>query len=384
MFLLIGLILFIVSFFEIFLNKKNNIFFLLLSIVLIFFLCFRFGQGTDYFGYYWLYEQVGSFTTELFNLNVHGEIIWRLVESVFKQFGLSFEMFVFFISFITIVATIKLINNKSPYKVFSLFLLYPTFYLTYYFSGFRQGLVIAIFIGVGLELLIKRKYLYYSLLFLVMSFIHTSAFLLLLLPFIINIKKIGLAKCFSLVFIGFIFITISGLGTHLYSSIISGISVMDFRISFFGLLNRFIMFFIILFLYKKSLSNFNDDEKILEYVNLLWNIYRFGFIIVCFLFFTSTFSQRMTAPLKAVEIILLPILIDKTRLNARKIRKDVFSLVVVCLSILCVETYKNVNSFLVQGGYYSWVTPYNLPFVTIFNKDDIYEYRNTNLMDLID
>lgn len=384
MFLLVGIILFIFSFFEINLNKKNNFIYLILSILLLFLLCFRFGQGTDYFGYYYLYNQIDTFVSELSNFSVHGEVIWRLLQSLFKQFELSFELFVFLISFITINLTLFIINKKSPYKILSLFLLYPTFYLTYYFSGFRQGLVIASFLAIGLELLYRRKYLLYSMLFLFMSFIHTSAFLLLLIPFIINIKKIGIKKCVFLIFAGISFLLITGLGTHLYASIISGANVIDFRFSFFGLLNRFIMFFIILYLYKKSLVKVNDDEKTCEYIKLLWDIYKIGFLIVCILFFTSTFSQRLTAPLKAVEIILLPILINNANFNIKKIRKDVFSLAIVCLAILCVETYKNISSFLVQGGYYSWVTPYNASVVTIFNKDDIYKYRNTSLMYLID
>lgn len=122
----------------------------------------------------------------------------------------------------------------------------------------------------------------------------------------------------------------------------------------------------------------------MDYVKLLCNIYKIGFIIVCILFFTSPFAQRMTAPLKAVEIILIPNLLKIVNPNIGKIKKSIFSLIVICFALLFMETYKNINSFLLQGKYFDWVTPYNVPIVTVFNKDDIYKYRNTYLMNLFD
>lgn len=163
-------------------------------------------------------------------------------------------MFVFFISFITMFVTLRLIKNHSPYKILSLFILYPSYYLTYFFSGFRQGLVISIFIGIGIDMLYKRKYLRYCLLILLLSLIYTSAILLLIIPFILKFKNIGFGKSILFVIIGILFVYFFGMWNHLYSSLLSGISVIDFKVSVFGLLNRFIMFFVIYVLYNKSLE----------------------------------------------------------------------------------------------------------------------------------
>lgn len=384
MFLLIGFALFVFSLFDLFSKKKVSMPFVFSSLILLFIICFRYGQGTDYFGYYWLYNQVGTLSEELTNFSVHGELLWRLIESLFKQMNIDFPIFAGIVGFITMVFTLLVIKKRSPYKVLSLFLLYPTFYLTYYLSGIRQGIVISSFLFLGIELLYEEKFIKYFIFTLFLSLIHTSAILLLMLPFLVKYKKINLKKSFPFLLIIILIVFLSGSWKFIYSSVIAGANVIDIRISILGLFDRFIMFFIVCYLYSKSKKHNNIDSELKTYSDMLWKIYKIGFIIVCLLFFTSTFSQRMTAPLKVVEILLIPILIKNLHPNIGQIKKDAFAFISIFLIILSIETYKNIAAFLSQGKYYNWVKPHNVPIVTIFNKDDIKKYRSTQLMELID
>lgn len=384
MFLLIGFALFVFSLFDLFSKKKVSMPFVFSSLILLFIICFRYGQGTDYFGYYWLYNQVGTLPEELTNFSVHGELLWRLIESLFKQMNIDFPIFAGIVGFITMVFTLLVIKKRSPYKVLSLFLLYPTFYLTYYLSGIRQGIVISSFLFLGIELLYEEKFIKYFIFTLFLSLIHTSAILLLMLPFLVKYKKINLKKSFPFLLIIILIVFLSGSWKFIYSSVIAGANVIDIRISILGLFDRFIMFFIVCYLYSKSKKHNNIDNELKTYSDMLWKIYKISFIIVCLLFFTSTFSQRMTAPLKVVEVLLIPILIKNLHPNIGQIKRDAFAFISIFLIILSIETYKNIAAFLSQGKYYNWVKPHNAPIVTIFNKDDIKKYRSTQLMELID
>ena len=82
----------------------------------------------------------------------------------------------------------RAIMKYSPYKLFSLLLVYPTIYLTYFFSAIRQGIVIAFFLGFMLEWIFTDKWLKYVVSCLVLATFHSSALVLLPLVFI---KKIN-------------------------------------------------------------------------------------------------------------------------------------------------------------------------------------------------
>ena len=47
---------------------------------------------------------------------------------------------------------------------------------------------------------------------------------------------------------------------------------------------------------------------------------------------------------------------------------------VLVILMLNVETIKNIDSYITQGNYYSWVNPLNYPYSSIFNKDYVRRY----------
>ena len=103
----------------------------------------------------------------------------------------------------------------------------------------------------------------------------------------------------------------------------------------------------------------------------------------------------MTMPLKAIEILLIPIEINLFISNKRKERTLIVDRIisnkkviyVFCctflISVPIVETVKNINSYINQGNYYSDVNVLSYPYISIFNKDKLYEYRSKSMHETI-
>jgi hypothetical protein len=106
--------------------------------------------------------------------------------------------------------------------------------------------------------------------------------------------------------------------------------------------------------------------------------------------FSSIISQRLTMPMKAVEILLIPLEISLI-LSQKKItlssklfnnkRVSFKSITVLCmvLIVLCtvsnVEFVKNIASYLVQSSYFTEIGVYEYPYLNVFNRSQIFKYR---------
>ena len=129
----------------------------------------------------------------------------------------------------------------------------------------------------------------------------------------------------------------------------------------------------------------NCKKNEVQYESFLYYMYMTGLIIYIVFSFAGTLSQRMTMPLKSIEVLLIPIQLSQIsilrnnniQINMLKIR---FSSVVIMIipliivAVMNVELIKNINSYIVQGNYYEWVNPINYPYVSVFNKDIIFDY----------
>lgn len=190
MYLMIGFILTILSIGEMANKvpyKKKGV--ILLTICLTLFLALRYGQGTDYYGYYLQYRWVEGTASLLVNSLHHGELGWYMLLVIFNRLGFSYELFIALLSVTMMLLIYRTIKRYSPYGIISLLIFYPTFFLTYCFSAIRQGLVMCLFIGFGLEFLLNRKYLKYYILVFILCFFHKSAIVLAILPIVLKFRK---------------------------------------------------------------------------------------------------------------------------------------------------------------------------------------------------
>lgn len=381
MYIIIMLLLTILSIKEI--NNKSHfdkLSFIVLFLILTFILTIRYGQGTDYYAYYLQYSNINKYSDFFNNELVHGEIGWYMSMLFFKKLGLGFEHYIFILSLIMMTSIYKSITRYSPYGIFSLVLFYPTYYLTYCFSAIRQGLVMSLFLGYGVTKLIEKKYLSYYILIVLLSLIHRSAIILLILPIVLKFRQYKLEKYYFTIM--FIILIMNQLGISRDLLIEQGISTyLDFTISANAIIVRGILFYIIYKLYNftKSIEGYNNRS-----IETMYYIYFIGFLIFGSISLTSTLSQRLTMPFKSIEILLLPMLIK----NVKELRSEstfnltiikvgnirILASVTLILLFMNIECIKNLYSYIYQGGYYSWVNPLNYPLSTIFNKSNIENY----------
>ena len=379
MYLLIGVILSFFSVIEL-ANKgqvSDKLFkacWLLMTIVL----CFRFGQGTDYFGYWWHYNSIEVSGSYIVNQLGHGELGWYMLSLFFVKLRLPFTFFVGFIGLLSMVLIYIAINKHANNKILCLLLFYPEAYLTYCCSGMRQGLVLCFFLAFMIDMLLKKQYIrYYILSFLMMQF-HVASIVLLVVPLFVQMKiKVSpiwlvLAPIFSVVLYA------SGMVASMTSSVGSSDKYAEGAFSFLGLILRVVLFCIIYIMYKPDV-----DKK----TDIMFDIYHCGFLIYLALFLSSILSQRLTLPLKSVEIILIPTLIYANPAYLKRKIKSIkpkfawlsFSIIV----IMVVMFTKNLNSYIKQGNYPENMTILSYPYVSIFNTEEIYKYRYVRFSDTL-
>lgn len=356
----------------IFFNEKKKIadeVYKILLILLWVMLALRYGQGTDYFGYYFIHSRNQTFFEAIYNSHqTHSEVGFRILCWIFKD---NFTYLIIFISTIEMIMLHRFINLYSTNRRLSLLLVYPTIYLTYFFSAIREGLVISIFVGLMIDCIDKKKYKTYCLLAMLCCTIHTVSVLLFIVPLI---DKINTKKMIHIAWIAFAFGIISWV-FRFYSFIryipVIGkmINISSPQMSVTALLERLIMFILVIFMFSGYEND--DDQKI----KILFNIYSLGIICYFLLLSFPLVSSRSAILFKVVEIVLLPILYSNSSIK----QKDKQIVILIAVIISLVMTVKNINSYISQGYYNSDINALTYPYVSIFEKDDIWKYRSSNI-----
>ena len=330
-------------------DKRHYLFyaaFLFLTIAI----CLRYGQGTDYFGY-----------MNVFLKRDHGEIGYTILQDVFGALGLPFELLAAVIALFQMLCIQRGIMKYSPYKLFSLLLMYPTIYLTYFFSAIRQGIVIAFFLGFMLEWLFEDKWLKYVIACIILATFHSSA--LVLLPLVI-IKKIdnkmlwgGLGAA-ALIGILLFFIPAEWLSFIKIGAVQYHIQAIE--LSPLGLAERTVMFVMITYFYHKTRRNIQIISE--EQLRILYRIYFCGYILAVLFFPWQLLSSRMGAAMKAVELILIPVF----ACEEKQIRKYI---VFFMTAYVLLMTTKNIQSYINQNNYegYNVIT---YPYYSIWDKEE--------------
>lgn len=373
-----------------FIKKQNNTLYKCIWLLLTIVLVIRYGQGTDYVEYEKMYKYILVTDSLYSNSLAHGEYGWYLLMSLSKRIGMEFEGFIALIGIIMMVMIYKTINRYSNNPIFSLCLLYPTYYLTYFFSAMRQGLAMSLFIYYGLKFLEEKRYINYIFLVLCLSQIHTASLILLVIPICYVLLKLNKVIFVLLSCIITACLYSVGMFSHIMQQYSTSYSEID--ISYLAIALRVIVFVIISFQHyiiwnTISLSIINHKKQTEKF---LYSIYIIGFLIFIALSPFATLSQRVTMPFKAIEFILIPLqiyIINELK-NSRGLgvsiltiklfnKKRIMALSLLLIIILNVEFVKNIYSYIDQGGYYKWVDFVDYPYITVFNKEDISIYTNT-------
>ena len=208
---------------------------------------------------------------------------------------------------------------------------------------------------------------------------HAASVVLLVVPLFLEMKiKVSpiwlvFAPSFSVV------LYTSGLVAIMASETGGSVDYAKGAFSLLGLLLRVVLFFIVYEMYKPCV-----DKK----TDLMFNVYYCGFLVYLVLFLASTLSQRLTVPLKSVEFLLIPILLyfnpAYLQRSIKSLKPKFDRLAMAIIMIMVVMFTKNLNSYISQGGYTEGTTIFNFPYVTVFNAQEIYRYREDVFWDTLE
>ncbi|MEZ4358516.1 MAG: EpsG family protein [Eubacteriales bacterium] len=354
-------------------NDKKHISFKLLVLILLVFAFLRYGVGTDYFSYNFLYDRLNpSLFLELTQGVDNQEIGFRLFGSLLKGIGFSYQFYLIIIAFINIFFISLTCSKYSKNPTFSLLIYYSFYYLVWTFSGLRQGIVIAIGVYYLLEYIQKNKHLRFLLIVLLLTTIHLSALILIPLYFAskINFKKKTLliillsSLAFAMIPWGnilknFIWIPfISRIILYIDTSTFSLTRLLDFQS-----IGRFV-FLIIIFFYYDSYARQNEVSK------KILNIY----IISMILYFVFKFSELTAARLSIYGKILDMIILANTYyLYKERINRILYSVLMILL--LVVYFNKELVALKTQTGLVT-ESQINIPYTSIIDKER-YEFDNS-------
>ena len=348
-------------------DKVHNIY-IITMLLLCSFLALHYGQGSDYFAYentfsYW--SKIPDLSAFLHSVNnMHGEILWHGICWSLNKLNITFQGFIILLAIFEFYALHRYIIYFCQYnKMWGILLIFPSIYLTYMFGAIRQGLVVCIFMGYMLPFLIRYKLLSYYICASIMMLIHSSAIAFFIIPIIMQIKiKTLYWFIFISIFMGLVVGPSMPFVVSSIFPIIDDIIVRMGKSTVFlpAIAERTIMFIIITYLYyKNQYMNTPLDKK-------FYKIYIYSIMLYCLFINYSLTASRLSFATRTVEVALVIHYINKLP----EFRKIICCIILTLNIIMCC---KNLTSYIYQGGYkdtYFW----NYPYVTIFNKEQIFRY----------
>lgn len=337
---IIGIILSII-------NDKKRISFKLLALILSILAFLRYGVGADYFAYKYLYSRLND--SLIFELKYgidNQEVLFRLIGSLIKKIGFSYQGYIIIIAIINMYYITKICNKYSKNPTFSLFIYFCFYYFVWTFSGLRQGIVLAMGIYYLLDCLEKDKTLKLILITVLLSLIHSSA--IILVPLYMSTKMdLDRGKLIILVFIG-VLASIIPLGNIIVKltwipivsrllpyigSTTSLLNILDFKS-----LGRLLFLFIGLFYYNSYSSQDGLSKKII-------NIHILSLILYFFFKFSELTAARLSIYGMFLNVLILP--------NIYYMYKDKFDklIYISCLGVLSTLYFnKELRTMKTQAG----------------------------------
>lgn len=365
-----------------FIKKINErVLLLFISVCLAVFAIFRYGVGADYFAYKYLFSHyLTSPFLELISGTDKKEVAFSFMGSIFRMMGANYQIFIACIAVLIIVFIYKVCVKYSKKPVLSLFIYYSLFYLVWVFSGYRQGIVLAIGVYALLRFQKRQDMWKFLVLVLALSLVHLSALILILYYFLAKIewthKKLLFLLVSSLILafvpFGQIVTLLGGFpildrvvyyaGSHSYG--------LDFLVK---IAPRIIFALIAIYFYLKSPKAVNDNNISILFI-----------IAMCmYLAFSSidALAGRTSIYGFVFIILLIPDYVDYIRKNYSRLIYSLACVVVVIFSFLFL--LKNINTMRLEA---SISCPGNyveiLPYTNIFDKQNcVYSNRYYEITD---
>lgn len=353
-------------------NKTSNILFVFFSGLLTIMSAIRYGSGSDYFGYMWHYNQAPEKIGQALTVESHMNPGYNALMSLCKSFNLNYEGFIFVLSAVLMISVVYLIWKYSKFKNMSLLIFYCLYYHIYINSALRQGITLIIFLWAYYTFAKKDKMLQYCLVIIAGSLLHYSILVMLCLPIIKFVYKNFASN--KLVNISFIIIALLCFIFKVERILpiignIIGISIpyTSSSASIMAIMLRLVLVAFVFIMYK-----FSDKNKLDEFDKFEIYTYYIGVLIFIAVSNTPNLS-RLTEFFSILDIFIIANLIKAIKVDKVKVLSTVFAVLVIGVVFI-----KDQASFIQQGNYES-SNILEYPYVTIFNKAEIFQERKVEV-----
>lgn len=371
MYWLVFLIIAVCALFEIRNRRISRTGFIIIYATLTLMTVLRQGQGSDYYNYMSIYKEVDYITSNSSALALVAmkDPLYAGLNYIAIQCGVSYKLFSAIISFIIMMLMYRFYSKTCSKSAVSLFLLYATFYLIYPFSGVRQGLAMAIVLGVLYPLLRNRQWVKYYLVLLVALLIHQSAIICAVLPFIYRIKLqnsilvliVGL--CSVIMVLGVNWLTM----LPLPSTIMNRAEYYIEESSSPQLLAMLVRIAAILPIFLVSQKKYSTNPELRGVRNILC----VGFIIYSLFSFSDLIASRMAIYFRIFESLFVYQLLYHAKLKKLHMQIGIYYFLIA--SVLFT---KDIGAQIDQGDYKN-CNIITYPYLTVFDSEaTIMTYRH--------
>lgn len=369
MYFTIFLFLLLGSLYSIITRKNSSRLFLVFYALLTFMIIFRYGQGTDYFGYMSIYNEMESLVMPKGEfISYHSDMGFSFLMYLFIYVGASYDTFVIFFAGLTMVILFRFFSKYCNYSVLGLFVFYCCFFLIYPFSGMRQGLSMAIGLSFLYGYAIRKQYILFSIFLIIAYSIHASALILVVLPFVLHLKiskKIGLAIVFLFTLLILFRIDIIFILSKLpmFERLTYYIETEHSSNKYFAVILRLVcvlpVFFISDNIYKQN-----------KYLSGVKNIMICSYAIYGLLSSGELIASRLSVYLRMFEVLFIVLLLHEKKLIL--LNKQ---LALVLVSIYSIVYIHNVNNLINQGEY-AHCNVITYPYISVFDgSSELIKYR---------
>jgi len=315
---------------------------------------FRYGQHADYFAYLMYYDKP---VLAIRDPGFMGIIL------LFRWLGFSKIAFSAIISFLTMVLAYPFFKNTCKKSIIALLIFWSYCYITCSMCAIRQGLVLGIVLSSFAyypRIKNKKTWITYSLIIILCGTIHMSVLVALIFPFIsrLEIEKnkwiipIAVILGSLLMIVGSSFVV-----SYLPSFAQERVYDADNESKWFQLLLRLSILFSVLLI---SDSKREDND-----IQAARNIILFGFVFYGLLSFSGTTAGRIEY-YSRMFVCLIAGVASANKKRSSNIVVGLFLIVVIHSSLWI----RNMDVEIKRAHYRSGISVANVPFITIFNKED--------------
>ncbi len=352
-------------------TRIRNVLFEILFFIVACMAIFRFAQGTDYYGYRFNYyatvrysfKEIISRSGWIWNRSLHGTMVWVLINKLLCPV-IDFEYFFAALSAISFWCVRRfVVSFFDRGRVLALLLLFPVFILTYMFSGVRQGMASAIFLGVVLERYAEKHFKSALFWLFVCTLVHPIS---IFGGIIFILDRIPVKVCWGIVAVSALISPILYLlPSSVLESLPRGISYYtdSMSLNVFALVLRVVILCVVSWCY--FVLNGDNDAPYLRYYKMVLINSAIYFALVS----SSFLASRSYDFMRYVDLILVVDAIYKLRNGIKKY------ICVGCLVMYMLLLYvKNINAYISQGKYTNtnWIS---YPYLSVFDKEKANEIR---------